>query len=161
VPFIVASKDAGQGSFPTFTQGVSIADIAPTVLSHFGVQPPAHYWGFSRAAGAANVSADINGDGVINGNGRGTFANDDVTAFVSLWLQPNTILDPNPADLNLDGIADIADWAILNSELPAMGAAIAAALGGPPAPEPSSCLLAGIAAAGLFVFKGRWRLAAG
>ncbi len=63
---------------------------------------------------------------------------DDVTAFVSYWLQPNTIANPNPADFNLDGVANLGDWAILNAELPHMASAVAHALG---VPEPGSGLL--------------------
>ena len=46
----------------------------------------------------AIVYTDINRDGTISGDGTGPFETDDVTAFISLWLQPSTILNPNPAD---------------------------------------------------------------
>lgn len=142
IPFIVASKNLNQGNLPLdFPQRVSHADVAPTVLDHFGIAVPSHYYGVSRADGAFFGSADINGDGSVTGDGTGTFANDDVAAFVSLWLQENTTENPNPADINLDGIADLGDWAILNAENPAMGAALIAALRSQTVPEPSTWLL--------------------
>ena len=85
---------------------------------------------------------DINGDGMISGDGTGLFAGDDVTAFVSLWQQANTPENPNPADLNLDGITNLLDWSILNAENPSMGAAILAAFAGQNVPEPSAIIIA-------------------
>ena len=49
IPFIVCSKNLRQGNL---TGDVSHADIAPTVLEHFGFEVPDHYTGQSRAAGA-------------------------------------------------------------------------------------------------------------
>ncbi len=132
VPFIVASKNTNQGGLAV---GVSHADVSPTVLDHFGVEIPSRYFGISRAAGAVIGNPDVNGDGSVSGDGTGTFENDDVVAFISFWLQPNTITNPNPADFNSDGITDLADWAFLNSFNPSMGALILAGL---PVPEPSS-----------------------
>jgi len=87
-------------------------------------------------------TVDINGDGFVSGDGTGTYETDDVVAFVSLWLQPNTFDNPNPADLNLDGIANLTDWAILNAENPSLGSAIAAAVSGINVPEPNALFLA-------------------
>ena len=84
------------------------------------------------------ILGDINGDGMISGDGTGTFATDDVVAFVSRWLQTGV----TSSDLNLDGITDISDWAILNDLNPSMGQAIFATLRGENAvPQPSSLLL--------------------
>ncbi len=136
IPFIISSKNANQGGFsPALTYGVSHADASPTILDHFGVGIPSHYVGVSRASGATIGTPDVNGDGIVSGDGTGTFENDDVVAFVSFWLQPNTIENPNPADFNSDGITDLADWAFLNSFDPSMGTSILARL---PVPEPSS-----------------------
>ena len=120
IPFIVVGKELNQGPLPSVFQSVSQADVAPTVLDHFDIPLPSHYWGMSRASGAVSINPDINGDGIVSGDGSGDFASDDVTAFVSFWLQPNTVDQPNPADFNLDGIANLRDWAILNAELPSM-----------------------------------------
>ncbi len=144
-----------QGNLPIFPQGVSHADVAPTVLDHFDIPLPDRYAGVSHAAGAISINPDINGDGIVSGDGTGEYANDDVVAFVSLWLQPNTIENPNPADLNLDGIANLADWAVLNQELPSMGAAVLHALQGAAVPEPASALLAVIASLGLLASRTR------
>ena len=140
IPFIVSSPFLNQGTLPALPQGVSQADVAPTVLDHFDVPLPAHYWGVSRASGAVSINPDLNGDGIVSGDGTGPFAEDDVTAFVSYWLLPNTAADPNPADFNLDGIANLQDWAILNRELPQMGRRVAQALA---VPEPGVAALSG------------------
>jgi hypothetical protein len=68
------------------------------------------------------------------------YEDDDVTAFVSLWLQPSMPQNANPADFNYDGIADLEDWAILNAELPEMATAVAHALA-VNVPEPSTFAL--------------------
>lgn len=49
IPFIVSSKNLRQGEL---SGNVSHADIAPTVLQHFGIAIPQHYAGESRATGA-------------------------------------------------------------------------------------------------------------
>lgn len=155
IPFIVASESLNQGILPLFPQSVSHADAAPTILDHFGVAIPSHYYGISRAGGGFIGNADINGDLQISGDGTGTFENDDVVAFVSLWQQPSTIESPNPADLNLDGIANMADWAILNAENPSMGAAILAAFAGKNVPEPGTCFFALVFLMGAFLRRQR------
>ena len=148
IPFIVVGQELKQGALPSVFQSVSQADVAPTVLDHFDIPLPDHYWGMSRASGAVSINPDINGDGIISGDGTGDFDNDDVTAFVSLWLQPNTADNPNPADLNLDGIANLRDWAILNSELPSMARDVRNAL---MIPEPTGTTLVFLAVAPIFL----------
>lgn len=143
IPFIVASKTLRQGTLPTVYRLVSQADVPPTVLDHFDVALPAHYWGISQASGAVSISPDLNGDGIVSGDGTGPFASDDVTAFVSFWLQPNTLDHPNPADFNLDGIANLQDWVILNEQLPYLGLAIQNALAGIPEPGGFAWLMLG------------------
>jgi type I phosphodiesterase/nucleotide pyrophosphatase len=158
VPLIIASQSLTQGNLPTvFPQAASIADVAPTVLDHFGLAIPENYYGVSRAAGALVGNADINGDGQVAGDGSGTFEDDDVVAFVSLWLQPNTVVSPNPADFNFDGIADIADWGILNGFEPALGGSIMAALSAATVPEAGTLVLALATATMLSMRPGRRR----
>ncbi len=143
IPFIVSSKGLNQGGLP---QGVSHADVAPTVLDHFGVTIPDYYYGTTRAIGAFIGDLDINGDGSVSGDGTGTFGDDDVVAFKSFWLQHNTLQNPNPADLNGDGIADIQDWSILNEADPSMGEALLAVLGARnTVPEPTAASLSALA----------------
>jgi len=152
IPLIVASKNLNQGNLLSFPQAVSQADTAPTILDHFGVAIPDYYYGVSRAAGQLIGDPDINGDGQVQGDGTGTFENDDVVAFISLWLQPNTIENPNPADFNFDGTTDLDDWVFLNRFDPAMGAAVLAALA---VPEPGSLALTLALTGMLFGRRGR------
>lgn len=147
IPFIVASQSLNQGGLSPVIQQVSHADVAATVLEHFSLAIPSNYYGISRAGGATLIDPDINGDGVVSGDGTGTFENDDVVAFASLWLQPNTSENPNPADFNSDGIADLLDWAILNAENPSMGASIWSTIYSRTVPEPAALLLAAAGAA--------------
>ena len=153
IPFVVASESLTQGNLPiSFPQEVSHADVAPTVLDHFGLAIPDHYYGVSRAAGQLIGDPDINGDGQVMGDGTGTYETDDVVAFISLWLQPNTAQNPNPADFNFDGITDLSDWIFLNSFDPAMGAAILAGLA---VPEPGSLTMTLVMAGLLSLRRGR------
>ncbi|MGI9455863.1 MAG: metallophosphoesterase [Aeoliella sp.] len=94
---------------------------------------------------------DINGNGVIFGDGTGAFETDDVTAFVSFWRHEGS----SPADLNFDDITNIADWGILNALDPSMGAAVLAALRGENVvPEPSTLVILLFGALGLRQVRG-------
>ncbi len=73
IPFVVASQTLKQGTLPSAFQGVSHADVAPTVLDHFDIALPSHYWGASRASGAVTINPDLNGDGIVSGDGTGPF----------------------------------------------------------------------------------------
>ena len=102
---------------------------------------------------------DINGNGVVFGDGTGLAAVDDVTAFVEGWLHANRhngVVFPDLStvvngDINFDGITDLDDWSLLNAADPAMGAAVLRGLAGA-IPEPSSGLL--LAIAGLLGLPG-------
>jgi hypothetical protein len=72
------------------------------------------------------VNGDVNGDGVVNGNGTGPVGTDDVSFFVNQWrIRPekriNNILvgdlttRTTMADLNFDGRISLADWGILRA----------------------------------------------
>ena len=150
IPFVVSSKHVNQGTLSPFPNGVAQIDVSPTVLEHFGLPVLEHYDGFSRAQGAVSLNPDINGDGLVFGDGTGPQETDDVTAFIALWLQPNTLDAPNAADLNLDGIADLADWAILNAAEPAMGQAILSQMNNVPEPRVVPTVIA------VFVFFACW-----
>lgn len=155
IPYVVASKTLAQGRLVDGLKGVSHADLAPTVLDHFGVAMPTHYFGTSRAAGGIVGNPDINRDGVVSGDGTGPYATDDVTAFIFHWLKSSPVSTPLPADLNLDGIVNLGDWGILNTANPPLAQAVFAALRGPVTPEPATALLAAIAATTLFARRGR------
>ena len=146
IPLIIASKTLTQGRLADSVQAVSQADAAPTVLDHFDVAIPNHYFGVSRGAGGSLGNADINGDGVVFGNGTGPYETDDVTAFISQWMQSAPVTIPLPADLNIDGVVNLADWGILNLADPTMGQAVFASLRGLEVPEPSAWVLALLAA---------------
>ncbi len=49
IPLIITSQNLIQGDLPL---GASQADVAPTILNHFGVASPSRYAGVSRAGGA-------------------------------------------------------------------------------------------------------------
>jgi hypothetical protein len=69
-----------------------------------------------------------------------------VTAFVAGWLSQGSgsiAARYLRGDANFDGITDIADWAILNRENPALGLAALARLTN--VPEPTALLLFTIA----------------
>ena len=51
IPFIISSKNATQGFVPSDSYLPSQVDVAPTVLSHFGVAKPANYVGQSVGSG--------------------------------------------------------------------------------------------------------------
>jgi hypothetical protein len=113
------------------------------------------------------VRGDANGDGVVNGNGTGPAATDDVTFFVNHFLNKHTFTDTagfsrvmgditsvtTQADFNGDGTTNLLDWYILRQEhvdSPAVANLdIAALIAARTVPEPSAVGLAAIAAAAL------------
>lgn len=111
-----------------------------------------------RAALAGKPSipaADINLDGVVSGNGLGSAATDDVSAFIGKWLTRNLVNNVQVGDwnsrqngdLNYDGIVDLFDWQVLRAAHPT-GASLdlGALLAGANVPEPSALVLAMAAA---------------
>ncbi len=81
----------------------------------------------------ANYSklGDINLDGVVNGDGTGSWENDDVTAFIEGWTAQQSIFNLTAGivswklgDLDQNGITDIADFLTLRKELGATGASL-------------------------------------
>ena len=100
---------------------------------------------------------DINRDGSVSGDGTGLAATDDVRAFIDGWLFENriegwggkvsTVGDWSTwgqGDLNLDGMVNLADWALLNQANPSMGAAALTAISGQSVPEPSAVILSAL-----------------
>ena len=107
---------------------------------------------------------DINLDGSVNGNGLGPWASDDVTAFVDGWMYQQEVGDVNSwkkGDLNFDGITNVSDFFLLRSALNPSGAgaglSLASLVGNAGVPEPSSALLAMVAAALVALRRNRRR----
>jgi hypothetical protein len=101
------------------------------------------------------VNGDVNGDGVVNGNGSGPVATDDVSFFIDHWLDQRTVNGfvmgdltsrTTLGDLNFDGRTSLADWAILRGAHAAGASLDLGALLGASIPEPSTAALAFLAA---------------
>jgi hypothetical protein len=145
VPFVISGPSVPDGM--ELPQG-TLRDVVPTALWHLGIDPFAlNLDGTVRGLAISppnGIVADINQDGIVSGNGTGPAATDDVTAFVSGWLTTGggSIAQRYArGDLNVDGLTDIADWAILNRENSSLGAAAFARLAN--VPEPATWLLLG------------------
>jgi hypothetical protein len=111
------------------------------------------------------LMGDINLDGVVQGNGTGQAASDDVSAFVDGWLYDNGTGAGSygswlKGDLSGDGITNISDFFLLRSALNSAGAGgitLGSLVGGAGVPEPSSTLLAIAGAAALVGWRSRRR----
>jgi hypothetical protein len=107
---------------------------------------------------------DVNLDGKVTGDGTGSWASDDVTAFLQGWNYQQgdaNVTSWKKGDLNLDGITNAADSLLmqnaLNSAGLGAGASALAALSLSPSfvPEPSVAALAGIGALWLTILRRR------
>ncbi|MGI9458169.1 MAG: dockerin type I domain-containing protein [Aeoliella sp.] len=131
---IIATTNGGSGTtYETFSTGARASQYVDWIES---VYFDAQLW--SVPVG------DVNRDGVVDADLR----NGDFAAFIDGWRQPNTAASPNHADLNGDGIADLADFGIYRQAVFDAGAgsiSISALTG---VPEPSSVLLLLMAATG-------------
>jgi hypothetical protein len=145
VPFVVSGPSVPDGAA---LQRGTLRDVVPTALWHLGIDPYA--LGLDGTVQGlpvlppSGVEGDINLDGLLQGNGAGPVATDDVSAFLAGWLttgQGSIAQRYVRGDLNLNGVTDLADWAILNRLSPTMGAAVARGLS-EAVPEPSTMLLA-------------------
>jgi hypothetical protein len=111
------------------------------------------------------VMGDVNLDGVVGGNGTGSVASDDVSAFVAGWLYDDESGTGSYAswlkgDLSGDGKTDIADFFLLRSALNSSGSGAGLSLDslvGNGVPEPASALLAIAGAAALAGCRSRRR----
>jgi len=105
-----------------------------------------------KTCGSYSVMGDVNLDGEVMGDGTGISSLDDVTAFVNGWGNDNQLGDGDydtwtKGDLNLDGMTDVEDFLLLRGALngPIGSGAMMALFGA--VPEPSSAILAALAAA--------------
>lgn len=142
VPFIASGPSVTSGSV---MQRGTLRDVASTALWHLGIDP--FVLGLEGTVRGISIDppngvpGDINQDGRLSGNGRGPIESDDVSAFVSHWLQIGGGGIPERyqrGDLNFDGITDLGDWALFNELDPSIGRAVARALSGNTVPEPSA-----------------------
>lgn len=129
----------------------TLRDLASTALWHLGIDPfLAGLDGTVRGLTVeppSGVVGDLNGDGVLAGDGNGPVETDDVTTFLDNWLVTGAggIADRYArGDLNFDGRTDLSDWALFNRLDPSMGEAISRALSG--VPEPTTVFLLILAA---------------
>jgi hypothetical protein len=143
VPYVISGNSVPDGV--QLGQG-TLRDIVPTALYHLGIDPfglPLDGTVRGLTVTPPNgIIADLNQDGAVSGDGSGTAATDDVTTFVAGWMSTGagSIVDRYArGDVNLNGITDLADWAILNRENAALGAAALRHLSG--VPEPTTLLL--------------------
>jgi hypothetical protein len=111
-----------------------------------------------------SVMGDVNLDGVVNGNGTGLVASDDVSAFVAGWGYDSgtgvgSITSWKNGDLNRDGKTDVADFLLLRGARNPSGAGgltLETLIGGVGVPEPTSLALA-LAGAGIVAYLRRRR----
>ncbi|MCI0335225.1 MAG: PEP-CTERM sorting domain-containing protein [Planctomycetes bacterium] len=115
-----------------------------------------------KTCGNYSIMGDVNLDGLVTGNGTGLASDDDVSAFVEGWgfnnLAGRGDYDSwTNGDLNLDGQTNVSDFLLLRGALNApIASGAMQALFGAGVPEPSSAMLAMLAAASL-AFRRRRR----
>ena len=143
VPFIVSGPSVDDG---IALQKGTLRDLSSTALWHLGIDPfLAGLDGTVRGLTVlppSGIEGDLNGDGIVSGNGFGPAATDDVTAFLDGWLIQGggSIVDRyGRGDINLDGITNLSDWALLHNINAPLAQTIGLRMAG--IPEPSSILL--------------------
>jgi hypothetical protein len=107
-----------------------------------------------------SIAGDLNLDGVLSGDGTGSAATDDVTAFVQGWGYQQagaSVTSWKKGDLNVDGVVNVNDFfamrsALVTANLGAGASALSQMLGSA-VPEPTSVFLAACA----FGFGLSWR----
>lgn len=99
-----------------------------------------------------SIKGDLNLDGILSGDGTGTAATDDVTAFVQGWGWQQGSANVNSwkkGDLNLDGVVNVNDFFAMRSALVianlGAGASALSQMLGSAVPEPASVFLAACA----------------
>lgn len=143
VPFIVSGDSVPDGA--ALGRG-SVRDVVPTALWHLGIDPfELGLDGTVRGLALSppnGILGDVNQDGLVAGDGSGPIESDDVSAFVTGWLSKGgggIAARYARGDLNLDGITNLGDWAILNTANRALGqAAFQRVIG---VPEPTAAAL--------------------
>ncbi|MGI9427231.1 MAG: alkaline phosphatase family protein [Bythopirellula sp.] len=156
VPFLISGNTVPNG---VDLGAPRIVDITATALGHMGIVAvglDGSIVGITGPGSPNGIVGDVNQSGEVAGDGSGLWAEDDVTAFVEGWMttgHSGVFESYTHGDMNFDGVTNIADWAILNAELPDMGAAIMRALSENVVPEPSSGVMITAALAFAFYFR--------
>lgn len=73
-----------------------------------------------RSSHNYSIMGDVNLDGQVTGDGSGSAASDDVTAFVAGWMHRQTVADIlswKQGDLDQNGVTNLADFALLRDAL--------------------------------------------
>ncbi len=135
-------------------------------LSHYNKAYPKSISDIMSQLSDYSIMGDVNLDGVVMGNGTGPAISDDVTAFVAGWNYNKgtgigTVTSWKNGDLNRDGRTDVADFLKLRSGLngPISSAVVAALFGSGNMPEPSTAMLAMLAASLMAVTRRPSRMA--
>ncbi len=132
-------------------------DINKLLSNDFSSYSSLGLYGYSKLG-------DVNLDGLVTGDGTGSAATDDISAFIAGWRNDNgsgvgDILSWKKGDLNFDGLTDLSDFALLRQAFggtigaAAMEAVLGAGTGGANVPEPSGIATALLTALAL----GAWR----
>jgi hypothetical protein len=174
-----ADRDSGSAVFHKNGAQWELIGIVNTIYTFSGQPAPTAVYGdytsfadltyyrgeiqnIMNAHAGFSVSGDVNLDGVISGNGTGSAATDDVTAFVQGWNwqqgQPN-VESWKKGDLNLDGVTNVGDFFLMRNALSTAGlgagvTALTSFFGGGSGggvPEPTTLVLF---AAGAFLAGG-------
>jgi glucose/arabinose dehydrogenase len=91
------------------------------------------------------LAGDVNQDGVVNGNGSGPAASDDVAAFIAGWKSTGWTSNYDRfthGDMNFDGTTNLLDWYILTTHHQNLSTLdLVNFLKGSSVPEPTSALL--------------------
>ncbi|MEM8865802.1 MAG: PEP-CTERM sorting domain-containing protein [Planctomycetota bacterium] len=106
-----------------------------------------------------SINGDINLDGVVSGDGSGDPLTDDVAAFVAGWRheqQVGDVLSWQQGDLNLDGVTDLSDFALLRDAFngTVTPTQLSMLLGVTTVPEPATLVLAALAGAAFLRRRG-------
>jgi hypothetical protein len=172
--YVGAATGATSGFFTGQLDGLKVA-VAGSYIPPPPATPIPVEWG-TFDFGAENdyvaslglVDGDVNGDGMVKGDGTGDTATDDVSFFIAHWLDEQLVNGfvigdltsrTTMADLNYDGRTSLADWQILRSHHGG-GASLnlGALLAGVPEPTTAALLAMAIFSFG-GVFGGRRRRA--
>jgi hypothetical protein len=181
---LVAAGDSGGGVFVRLPSGEYV--LQGHLHSLYTNGHPANFAAFTDALAFSDLSqphyrnqilnlladnnfstvGDINLDGVVSGDGTGSWETDDVTAFIEGWNAQYSMGELTPGivswklgDLDQNGIVDLTDFSLLRGALGTGGASLnlGPLFGGSIAvPEPSTlCVMGGALALAAWALRRR------